>query len=216
MTPAATSGTKRPFPRLIVLTDLSRAGIPETVARFETLASAARPGSLMVQLRDKERPARERLALGRALSEICWRSGQLLQVNDRLDLAVLLRAGAVHLGEAAVATTDARRVVGNDPIVTRACHDVTSVTEVDADGIVLSPILAPRKGKTALGLEALQNARERLDLAGRTGVRLVALGGVDGGGIRGCFDAGADAVAVLGGWLTDRPMKGLLEGLGGA
>lgn len=203
----------RPFPRLIVITDLTRCGPAETLRRFARLAEAARPGTVMVQLRDRERPARERLDMGRALVERARATGQLFQVNDRLDLAVLLGADAVHLGEASVETTDARRVVGEGVLITRACHDVVRVSEADSDGVVLSPILESRKGRPALMTTVLQNARQRLNALGASGVRIVALGGVDAARAPECFGAGADAVAVIGAWLTDR-VDGLLDGVG--
>ena len=54
-------------PRLIAITDRGVATALETLARFERLARAARPGSVMLQLRDPGLAARERLAFGRAL-----------------------------------------------------------------------------------------------------------------------------------------------------
>lgn len=216
MTVAVGRGTPRAFPRLIAITDLARVGSAETLARFERLATAARPGTVMVQLRDRERPARERLECGRRLAEVCRKTGQTLQVNDRLDLAILLGAGAVHLGEASVETAEARRVVGADVWITRACHEVAKVAEVDADGVVLSPIMATRKGRPALGLPALQNARGLLERAGGDAgrPRLVALGGVDAAGGAPCFDAGADAVAVVGAWLSGPDPADLLDAIG--
>jgi thiamine-phosphate diphosphorylase len=206
--------TERPFPRLIAITDLSRVGEAETLVRFERLTAVALAGTVMVQLRDRERPVRERLALGRELAALCRQSGQLLQVNDRLDLAVLLGADAVHLGEASVETEDARRLVGSDLWITRACHDVTRVTAIEADGVMLSPILAARKGRPALGVGALQIARQQLDAKGAGRARLVALGGVDAAQARDCFEAGADAVAVVGAALSEQGVERLLEGAG--
>jgi thiamine-phosphate pyrophosphorylase len=209
----APTRTGRPFPRLIAITDFSRSGPEQTFARFERLAAAASPDTVMLQLRDRERSARERWQLGRELAALCRRTGQWFQVNDRLDLAVLLGADAVHLGEVSVETADARRVVGSDLLITRACHDVMRVAEIEADGVVLSPILAPRKGRSALGVEALQKARYYLAAGGRPRARLVALGGVEGAGARDCFAAGADAVAVVGAALAEEG-SGLLEGAG--
>jgi thiamine-phosphate pyrophosphorylase len=208
------TSAERPFPRLIAITDLERAGATETLARFEALASGARPGTLMLQLRDRERPARERLELGGRMAELCRRTGQLFQVNDRLDLAVLLGADAVHLGEASVATPEARRVVGAGVMVTRACHAVEQLGEVDAEGVVLSPILAARKGRAALGVGVLQGARASLEARGSGRRHLVALGGIDAAGVGACFAAGADAVAVVGAGLDEGGMTELLEAAG--
>ncbi len=148
-------------PRLVAITDLSRASRSETLDRLERLSSAASPGTVLVQLRDLGLSARERLAFGRELLAVCRNTGQYLAVNDRLDLVEVLDADAVHLGEASVTTPDARRLLGAR-FLTRACHDPSRVAELDADGILLSPILAARKGRSALGVEALKVASAAL------------------------------------------------------
>jgi len=182
--------------RLIALTDRSIAGAAETLARLERLVHQAPPGSVLVQLRDRELDGAERFRFGAALRALTHAHAQLFQVNDRLDLAVLLDADGVHLGEASVSTADARRVLGEPRFVTRACHDPERAPHVDADGILLSPVFAARKGAAALGVSALARARERLrDAGSRT--RLFALGGVEAGNAAACLEAGADGVAAI-------------------
>jgi thiamine-phosphate pyrophosphorylase len=200
-------------PRLIAITDRSKASEPVTLERFERVAYAAQPGSVVLQLRDRELPARERLAFGRALRALARRAGQLFQVNDRLDLARLLAADGLHLGEESVSTADARRLLGEDAFVTRACHELAGVARDDADGVVLSPLLAPRKGRAALGLAALGRARALL--SARAEERLLfALGGVDADTAGACLAAGADGVAVIGAVLTSREPERIVEALG--
>src|SRR6187402_2591430 len=96
------------LPALIVITDVSRYGRAHTLAKLVVLLSAAVPGSVMVQLRDRSLPAGERLALGRDLRKLTRAHGQLLCINDRLDLALVVGSDGVHLGEHSVTPADAR------------------------------------------------------------------------------------------------------------
>lgn len=166
------------------------------LARWERLASLAQRGSVAVQLRDRTLCARELLALGHELRDIARRYGQALVVNDRLDIAQLLGAEGVHLGESSVESADARRLVGSRWLF-RACHSADRVALADADAVLLSPICAPRKGSLALGLAAVEVARRALDnAASRT--HLFALGGVCAADVASCLQAGAHGVAAVG------------------
>src|SRR6201999_3645794 len=122
--------------------------------RVERALSLARPGSVLVQLRDLELPVRERLALGERLLARCRLHGQWLSVNDRIDLAILLGADGVHLGEGGVEPRRARELMP-EAFISHACHDVTDVAVKESDAAVLSPIAAERKGRAPLGTDAL-------------------------------------------------------------
>ncbi|HLV68740.1 MAG TPA: thiamine phosphate synthase [Polyangiaceae bacterium] len=192
-------------PVLIAITDFD--GYPErrVLERWELLAAAAAPGTVAVQLRGR-RPARPLLELGRALRDVARAFGQWLIVNDRLDLAVLLGADAVHLGEGGVATDEARRLFGAGPVF-RACHDPAAALVTDADAVLLSPIHEARKGRPALGLGALHAAAQ-----GRA--RVYALGGVTSERSAECRRAGAAGVAAIGAVFGDADPRALVAVLG--
>jgi thiamine-phosphate pyrophosphorylase len=202
-----------PAPRLIVITDLSALERNELVRRLAVLASAARAGTVAILLRDHEVSARERLALGQELRQTTRRAEQQLWVADRLDLAMLLEADGVHLGEGSVAAREARRVVGADLHVSRAWHRADlddSGTELDeVDALLLSPIFAARKGRPALGAAALATLDAALQ-ARSTAPRLYALGGVTAAEVPACDAAGAAGVAAIGAALA--PNSGPLLG----
>lgn len=196
-------------PRLIVVTDVA-ASAGDPVRLVERVAAPVAPGSLVIQLRDRELPARARLALGRRLVEVARSHAHRFVVNDRLDLAVLLGADGVHLPEAGVAAHEARRLLGPDAWISVAAHDPERAPPASASAVVLAPVLAPRKGREPLGLAALRRARQRL---GRT-TALYALGGVDAASAVACLEAGADGVAVVGAVLGGRDPQPLLAALG--
>ncbi|HEY4156930.1 MAG TPA: thiamine phosphate synthase, partial [Polyangiaceae bacterium] len=104
---------------------------------------------------------------------------------------------------------DARSLVGERRLLSRACHDPERVADHACDLVVLSPIVAARKGNAPLGVEALARARRRLALAPQPPL-LFALGGVSAETAAACLRAGADGVAVIGAALADDPLPLLL------
>ena len=184
------------LPRLIAITDLERWSAARTLEVFATLARSAEPGSVAVQLRGPKQTTRRLYELGLELGAISRATGQLLIVNDRLDLARLLGADGVHLGEASVASAEAR-ALGPFRWIFRACHAPEAVDRIDADALVLSPILAPRKGAPALGLGAVEQVSRALGERGSGAV--FALGGVTPETAAACLAAGAAGVAAMAG-----------------
>jgi thiamine-phosphate pyrophosphorylase len=150
--------------------------------------------------------------LGQALRQVAQRHAQLFIVNERIDLALLLGADALHLREDSVETRAARRLCGDLPIF-RACHRVSELASLDADAAFLSPVLEARKGSAPLGLPALGTARDALLAAGKR-TRLFALGGVDAARAGACLEAGADGVAAIGSALGEVSPLPLLRALG--
>jgi thiamine-phosphate pyrophosphorylase len=199
--------------RLIAITDRRVASGPVTLERFAELGRLARPESVVFQLRDVELPARERLALGHALLRIARETCQWLVVNDRVDLALLLGADGVHLGESGVSTSDARRLLGASAFVSRACHDASSLVTLDADAVLLAPILESTKSLPTLGFDGLRRARASIGSAPARPA-LFALGGVGIDDVRACRDAGADGVAMIRGVLRDTNIAELVRTAG--
>ncbi|MEO8183575.1 MAG: thiamine phosphate synthase, partial [Deltaproteobacteria bacterium] len=170
---------------------------------LQALLAAACPGSVQVLLRDRQLPIRERRELGERLRRTTRAHGHSLSVSDRLDLAWLLDADAVHLGEDSVVASDARAfgvAHGRSWWISTACHSPEAIASLTADAALLSPVVAPRKGNPALGLDGLARAvlaRQRRDAA-FGGCALYALGGVTRHDAAELLAAGADVVALIG------------------
>jgi thiamine-phosphate pyrophosphorylase len=198
-------------PRLIVVTDTTVAPLGVLEERVERLLSLARPGTVLVQLRDLELPYDARRSLGERLVALCHRHQAWFSVNDRLDLAVALGADGVHLGERSVSPLDVRGVLPR-AFVSHAAHDVGAVHDSASNAALLSPIFVARKGRPALGVAALRAARTLLD-AKRSPMALYALGGIDASKAAACIDAGASGVAVIGAALDGRDPAPLVHAL---
>jgi thiamine-phosphate pyrophosphorylase len=199
------------LPRLLAITDLSLLPAHELVARLQRLALLARPGTLALLLRDHSASALQRLTLGKELQGVARSAGQALWVADRLDLAVLLEADGVHLGEGSVSPAVARQLLGDGIRISRAWHagglvDAPGADELaDVDALLVSPVLAPRKGRPALGLTPLGVLGEQLR-ARNWACQPYALGGVCAENAGACLRAGAHGVAAIGATLAEDPV----------
>jgi thiamine-phosphate pyrophosphorylase len=198
-------------PRLIVFTDTSRASPELMLSRFAALARAARAGSMLFTLRDYALSGQARLALGARLRALAEASQQAFGFADRADFTRYLAAPALHLPESGLSEQDARRYLGPHVFLSRACHDPEHVRESRADAVLLSPIFAPRKGRAALGLRALEQVCAMRSASG-AGPAVYALGAIDANNASACLAAGAAGVAVIGAALEPDPAL-LLEAL---
>lgn len=181
-------------PRIVLITD-PRYEDADLVRKLEAALTSAPKGSVLVQLRDKQRPASEVLALGERLRPLCKERGAAFIVNDRLDIALALDADGVHLGHASVAIEEARKLLGARALISVAAHSIPDLERAALEGAylaLLSPIFTtPGKG-APLGLDALKRARAMLP-----SFPIYALGGVDTANAASCLRAGASGIAAI-------------------
>ncbi|OJH33740.1 thiamine phosphate synthase [Cystobacter ferrugineus] len=163
----------------------------------DVVLAAVRGGATLVQLRDKDAPARETLALGRALLERLRPLGVPLIVNDRVDLALALGADGVHVGQGDLPPEVARRLLGPDALVglsITGAEDLPTLDPAVVDYAGVGPIF-PTGSKPdatpALGLEELGRLRRLLP------VPVVAIGGISAANAAAVIAAGADGVSVV-------------------
>ena len=83
----------------------------------EVVIAAIDSGVTLVQLRDKNVDARPMIALGRRLLELLRPAGIALIVNDRIDIARVLGADGVHIGQQDIPYPEARRLLGPAKII---------------------------------------------------------------------------------------------------
>lgn len=138
----------------------------------------------------------KRLRLIRRLTEL---AGAWLFVKERLDLALLVGADGLHLGENAPPADEYRAF----PLrLSRACHDEKGLNAAHADMMTLSPVFDPIS-KTATAILGIQGFR---DLVKGKGRRVYALGGIRPSLVGELRAAGASGFASLGGvFFADDP-----------
>jgi thiamine-phosphate pyrophosphorylase len=146
--------------------------------------SAVPPGTVAVQLREKDLDAGELLALARQLRLICGRYSSRLIVNDRIDVAIAAHADGVHLPAKSFAVGDARSLIGDAGLIGVSTHDdadAISAAQSGADFVVYGPVFDP------LSKESYTTARGADGLIAATraaSIPVFALGGITADRVR--------------------------------
>lgn len=163
----------------------------------EVVSEAIAGGVTCVQLREKNCSTRQFVEEGLALQKILIPKDIPLIINDRVDIAMVVGASGVHLGQDDMEIADARRILGPDSIIGISVESISDAREAAAAGadyLGVSPVFAtPTKTDTAppLGLEGLKAIRLEVDLP------LVAIGGIKSDNCASVIAAGADGLAVV-------------------
>ncbi len=187
------------FPRLYPIVDkttLDAKGI--RVGCFAR--EMARAGVGVLQYRDKLGSPQEVLRGAAVIADAFARSGCLLILNDRPDLALLAGWHGVHVGHKDMSACAARKVLGEAAqwvgVSTHCEEQVMSADAGCADYVAVGPVFATstkRDAEPVVGLEGVRRARAL------TGKPIVAIGGITLENARSVIEAGADSVAVIGG-----------------
>jgi thiamine-phosphate pyrophosphorylase len=162
----------------------------------ELLRGAVAGGVDIVQLREKELPDDELVAIANAARALCERIGALLIVNDRPRVALESGADGVHVGQDDIGVEEVRRMVGEDMLIGLSTHSPEQIDAVDpalVDYIGVGPIheTPTKPGRPAVGLELVRYA------AAHSPVPFFAIGGLDEGNVDAVLEAGASRVCVV-------------------
>ena len=156
----------------------------------EFLEAAIAGGVDVVQIREKDLPDGETLRALETAREVTERLGVPLVVNDRPDLAVLVGADFVHVGQDDLPVSAVRRF---GLAVGLSTHAPDEIDRAEADYLGVGPVYStPTKaGRPPVGLELVRYA------AARARVPWFAIGGIEPANVRDVVAAGAERVAVV-------------------
>jgi thiamine-phosphate pyrophosphorylase len=181
------------FPALYAILDPLL--IKEPLAEFAAQLSEA--GVELMQLRHKRATPRQLFSESRALVEQLAGTGVRLIVNDRADIAAMIGAGGVHVGQEDLPVEAARAICGSGCWVGVSTHNLAQLREANqtsADYIAVGPIFPTATKENpdpVVGIDFLRLARKE------TRKPLVAIGGITIQSAAEVFRAGADSIAVI-------------------
>lgn len=178
---------------------IADAAIGAERSALDLIAAVLTAGCRLVQLRMKHADTRTFVAMARAAKALTDRHAAALIVNDRADVAHLVDAAGVHLGQDDLPLDAARAILGPRRIIGTSTHTLAQLSVAlrlgIADYVAYGPIF-PTTSKArpdpVQGIDVLRQARVIAT------VPLVAIGGIGIDTIAAVRAAGADAVAVIG------------------
>jgi thiamine-phosphate pyrophosphorylase len=154
------------------------------------LEAAVAGGVDLVQIREKHLPDPELVPALHEARQVTRRLGVPLVVNDRPDLAALVEADYVHVGQDDLPVEVARRF---GVAVGLSTHAPEEVDRADADYIGVGPVYATptKEGRPPVGLELVRYA------AAQARQPWFAIGGIDLSNVAEVVAAGATRIAVV-------------------
>lgn len=184
------------LPKLYPITDRRLSGLTHAAQAARLCEGGAR----LVQLREKALPAREFYAEVLEALKVARSFGAKLIVNDRADVALVVGADGVHLGQDDMPPEAARLLLGEEKAVGFSTHgagQAVAAARLPVDYVAIGPVFdtsSKEKPDPAVGLEGVRRVRAAVGGS----VRLVAIGGITAETAPSVLEAGADTVAVIG------------------
>ena len=188
------------LPKLYPITDIGLS----MLSHAEQVARLSEGGATFIQLREKHLSPREFYREAEAALRVARQYGVRLIINDRVDIALALRADGVHLGQDDLPPEAARQLLGQESIIGFSTHSIKQAQEaarLPVSYIAIGPIFTTTSKENpdpVIGLDGLRRVRASI-----AHVPIVAIGGINETNASAVLDAGADAVAVISALLTD-------------
>jgi thiamine-phosphate pyrophosphorylase len=181
-------------PVLILITDRKA---NEQQNLLDLIQRAARAGVDLIQIREKDLPARELCRLVEQAVVLTSHSGARILVNDRFDVALSCGAHGVHLTTQSLPTEVVRKTVGDEFLIGVSTHSKEEAERAEAeraDFIVLGSVFetpSKRQYGPPLGLSAFA------EIASGIKIPVIAIGGINLHNFHQALDAGAAGIAAI-------------------
>ena len=182
------------LPKIYPITDTALSSL----SHAEQVKRLIAGGATLIQLREKNNSVRAFSADASEAIRIAHSAGASIIINDRVDVALALGADGVHLGQADIPVTAARRLLGNDAIIgfsTHNIHQVSAALDLPIDYLAFGPVFPTQSKHNPDPVAGLDGLGLIKSISGRLPV--VAIGGIDESNVVKVLSAGADSAAII-------------------
>lgn len=166
-------------------------------SNVEVVRQMIAAGIRVIQYREKDKTMREKYHECRQIRAMTREAGVTFIVNDHVDLALLVEADGVHVGQDDLPPEKIRTLVGKSMIIGMSTHSPVQARSAVAGGvdyIGVGPIFVTKTKKDVcepVGLEYLDYVINNLDIP------FVAIGGVKEHNIHEVARRGAGCIALV-------------------
>ena len=191
---AASSVTKDRLKGLYAITD-ERLIAEEYFS--EAIEAALQGGASIIQYRDKSADQQKRLRQAQTLRALCTRYDATCIINDDIELAKVVNADGVHLGQDDIKIAHARQSLGDKAIIGISCYNdielALTAEKNSADYVAFGTMFSSPTKPDAVtaGLDIISQAKKQLS------VPVCAIGGITEENIYQLVQHQGDMVAVI-------------------
>lgn len=196
-------------PRLYLITD--RSLFRDDRDLYNAIKIAFKAGLRTVQLREKDLSGRQLFEMASTLQALASDFGGNLFINERVDIAMCVKAAGVHLGQSGIPPLAVRKIAGNSLSIGISTHSLQEAIDAEANGadfITYGPIFeTPSKirfGKP-VGLASIKEIKKRLSIP------VIALGGINLTNAADVISAGADGLSMIRGILGEKDIANTVK-----
>ncbi|MGI8670470.1 MAG: thiamine phosphate synthase [Aridibacter sp.] len=188
------------LPKIYPITD---AGLTRLL-HAEQVKKLIKGGAEFIQLREKHASPIDFFESAQEALEIARKHNVKIIINDRIDIALTLKADGVHLGQDDLPPEKARKILGKRAIIGFSTHNLEQALEAvkkPIDYIAVGPVFATTTKENPdkiVRIEGLKQIRKEIGE-----FPIVAIGGINYENYQKVLDAGADSVAIISGILSD-------------
>ncbi|HET6669572.1 MAG TPA: thiamine phosphate synthase [Pyrinomonadaceae bacterium] len=182
------------------ITDIRLTGLSHS----EQVSLLIQGGATLIQLREKHLSPHEFFQQAQAAIEVARPHGVRIIINDRVDIALALKADGVHLGQDDMPPGAARAILGEEALIGFSTHSplqAIAAHRLPIDYVALGPIFrtsSKNDPDPVVGLASLQQVRKAIG-----DFPLVAIGGITSENLASVLEAGATCAAVIRAALAD-------------
>jgi len=179
--------------RLYVLVDKKLLGERKVEDVIKRLVKS---GVRMIQYRDKYADDGEFLNEATKIKKILRKPNVLYIINDRVDIALLIDADGVHVGQSDLPVPVARKLLGKNKIIGTSAENIKQARMAQkqgADYVGLGPIFyttTKEKIPQPVGLDLIKQAKKELRIP------FFSIGGINLDNLSSVINAGAKGIAV--------------------
>lgn len=161
-------------------------------------------GAEIIQLREKWTSPKDFYEQAKEALEIARKSNVKIIINDRIDIALTLKADGVHLGQDDILPEHARKILGEKVIIGFSTHNLQQVVEAvkfPIDYVAIGPVFATKTKENPdniIGIKSIKNVREAIG-----DFPLVAIGGINLENFQEVLETGANSVAIISDLVSD-------------
>ena len=173
---------------------------------IEMIAAQIRGGADVIQLREKNMSKRQALVLGLAIRELTAQEGALFMVNDDLDLALILEADGVHLGQDDIPIQYARPLL-KDKIIGISTHSLDQARKAIDNGADYIGIGPAFKTETRIKTDPVVGVDLILEVQELSSVPVIAIGGIGERNVDLLVNKGIRRVAIISDILSSKDIE---------
>ena len=162
----------------------------------EIVKMALAGGVRLVQLREKDLPLPKLKKLALKIRAMTKNAGALLIINDRIDLALAVKADGIHLGQEDMPVACARKI-STDLIIGASAHslkEALAAQKAGASYVNIGPLFPTQTKKWDRKFLGTQKMKQ---IASKIKIPFTVMGGIKAEHIPDLVKAGAKTIAVV-------------------